>query len=1076
MHSVLKERKRRFIKGRLSIFLAVILIAGQLFASSAAFAEAPPSTFTPAPGWENYNYFNYAEALQKSLYFYDAEKCGEAAGYDKGGRLEWRGSCHEGDAKIPFANTSLSSAFIEKYRKILDPDGDGTVDVHGGFHDAGDHVRFGLPQSYAAGTLGWGFYEFRDSFKAIGEEEHMIEILRYFTDTFLRCSFLDENGNMIAFCYMVGEGDVDHCYWGPPELYPEEYAKSRPADFATADSPGSDVCGSTAAALCTSYLIFKDSDPAYAKKCLTVAKAMYEFAKKYRGKAKGDGYYTSDYDEDELSWAAAWLCECTGNMDYIKDINSVDEAGNYTGYMKRIIPETLKQNIWYNSWTHCWDAVWSGVFLKLNQLLPDNKLYDFIASWNVEYLSGGMAKHKDPNDVNYTKPSPAGYTMINGWGSARYNTAAQLCALVYMKHHPERTDYGEWAKSQMQYLMGRNPMGYSYIVGYGYEQGLPFAHHPHHRAAHGSKTNSMNNPTEHRHILWGALVGGPDNSDYHMDSTTEYAYNEVAVDYNAAFVGACAGLFKYYGEGQKPIANFPPKEPRTDDYYCESRIERETKDSTQIVLKLHNESTQPPHYETGMTVKYFFNISELLENNQTIDDVIFAIEYDGMVSKQQAPVKYSGPYKWDEGGTYYYIFDWSGSKVYGDRELQISFRAKQDSNYTTHWDSSNDYSRKNVISTYAVNKNVPVYLDGVLKYGEEAPKLDKPIPPDPNTSPAAISVSYQCAKADSTKNAIRPTINIKNIGDVAVDLSDIKIRYWFTSDGSQENTFSCDYAACGKEKVTGNFYTIQNPVTGADTYCEIGFASDAGKLGPGGSTGTMPFRIETATTYDETNDYSCDSTMTSLGDNKKITAYVKGELKYGIEPVVITSVLGDLDNSGGVDALDYAMMKQYLLKIINLDSGAYARADVNKDNSVNALDLALIKMYLLGSIKSFEAKPSTVEVKPSAEVKDGLLVMKLSITNNTDKSVVINHSSDQKYDFKLFANGMEYYRWSEGKSFTQALTETVIKPGGVVEFSEVVGNNIYDPGLSMDVLMKAYIVGTSADFNIQTGGYEAAIH
>jgi len=73
------------------------------------------------------------------------------------------------------------------------------VDVHGGFHDAGDHVRFGLPQSYTAGTLGWGFYEFRESFRAIGEEEHMIEILRYFTDTFLRCSFMDEEGNMLLF-------------------------------------------------------------------------------------------------------------------------------------------------------------------------------------------------------------------------------------------------------------------------------------------------------------------------------------------------------------------------------------------------------------------------------------------------------------------------------------------------------------------------------------------------------------------------------------------------------------------------------------------------------------------------------------------------------------------------------------------------------------------------------------------------------------------------------------------------------------------------------------------------------------
>jgi hypothetical protein len=891
----LKEGKRNIIKGRnwLSILLIVVFITGQIFIPGTAFAEAPPPTFTPAAGWENYNHFNFAEALQKSLYFYDAEKCGTAAGYDKGGRLEWRGSCHEGDEKIPLQYTSLSKAFLEKYRSIIDPDGDGTVDVHGGFHDAGDHVRFGLPQSYAAGTLGWGFNEFRESFKAIGEEKHMIDILRYFTDTFLRCSYLDKDGSLIAFCYMVGEGDVDHCYWGPPELYPEEYARTRPADFATFDSPGSDVCASTAAALCTSYMNFKDEDPEYAKKCLTVAKAMYDFAKKYRGKHKGDGYYTSDYDEDELAWAAVWLYECTGNMDYIKDINSVDETGNYTGYMKRIIPETFKQNVWYNSWVHCWDAVWGGVFLKLNQLFPQNQLFDFIASWNVEFLSGGAAKHKDPKDTNYYKTSPAGYTMINGWGSARYNAAAQLSALVYMKNHPERTDFGKWAKGAMEYLMGRNPMGYSYIVGYGYEEGLPFAKHPHHRAAHGSKTNSMNDPEEHRHILWGALSGGPDLNDYHIDSTTEYAYNEVAVDYNAAFVGALAGLYKYYGEGNKPIPNFPPKEPRTDDYYCEAKVARETEDSTQIVLKIHNESSQPPHYETGMMAKYFFNISELIENGQTIDDVIFTVEYDEQISMQQEPITYRGPFKYDDAGTYYYEFDWSGRKIYGDRELQISFRVKQDKNYLTHWDSTNDYSRKNLTKEYVVYKNVPVYLNGVKVYGEEPPKMvPTPTPTNnPNVTPAnnaLIKVSYKCGLDDKAKNTIRSTINIKNTGTVPVDLADVKVRYWFTNDGSEQNIFTCEYAVCGTDKVTGNIFKIDSPVAKADTYCEIGFTKDAGKLAPNGSTGDIPFRIESSTLeYDQTNDYSFNSSMTVLGDNSKITAYVKGALKFGIEPVEI---------------------------------------------------------------------------------------------------------------------------------------------------------------------------------------------
>lgn len=944
-----KRNKRDFSFIRfLSLILTASVVAIQLFTAGAAYAEAPPATFTPAENWESYNYFNFAEALQKSLYFYDAEKCGVEAGYDKGGKLEWRGSCHEGDAKIPLTNTSLSKAFIDKYRDILDPDGDGTMDLHGGFHDAGDHVRFGLPQSYTAGTLGWGFYEFRDAYKAIGEEEHMIEILRYFTDTFLRCSFLDKNGDLIAFCYMVGEGDADHCYWGPPELYPDNIP--RPADFATAETPGSDVCASTAASLCTSYLIFKDSDPQYAQKCLTVAKAMYEFAKKYRGLAKGDGYYTSDYDEDEMAWAAAWLYQCTGNMSYIKDIDSVDEKGNYTGYMKRIIPETYNTNTWYNSWVHCWDAVWGGTFLKLNELLPENELFDFIARWNVEYLSGGMAKHKDPNDKNYAKPSPAGYTMINGWGSARYNTAAQLSALVYMKNHPDRTDFGAWAKNQMEYLMGRNPMGYSYIVGYGYEKGLPSVKHPHHRAAHGSKTNSMNDPEEHRHILWGALAGGPDVTDYHIDSTTEYAYNEVAVDYNAAFVGACAGLFMYYGQGQQPIPNFPPKEARTDDYYCEARMERETKDSTQIVLRVHNESSQPPHYETGLMVKYFFNIDELMKNGQGIDDVIFAVEYDEQISMQQEPITFRGPFKWDDAGTYYYEFDWSGRKIYGDRELQISFRAKQDSSYLTHWDSSNDYSRKNVTGTYAVTKNVPVYLDGVLVYGEEAPKLEPQDPGEnPQTSPPAIGVTYKCGAIDPAKNAIRATINIKNTGSVPVNLSDIKVRYWFTKDGNSDNSFTCEYAVCGAEKVMGKINSISNPVEGADSYCEISFADSAGKLAPGASTGNMPFRIDSTAAYDQTNDYSYNSKLANeLGDNTKLSAYVKGELKYGTEPVTTGFLAGDVDGSGTIDAIDYALLKSYMLGGTQLDAEALIRADANKDGAVNVIDLAVIKKYLLG--------------------------------------------------------------------------------------------------------------------------------
>jgi len=120
----------------------------------------------------------------------------------------------------------------------------------------------------------------------------------------------------------------------------------------------------------------------------------------------------------------------------------------------------------------------------------------YIFRWNLEYWSG--IPHENPNDTTFLAKSPGGFSVVNAYGSARYNTAAQLCALVYRKY-TGRSDFADWAKSQMEYIMGNNPMNRCYIVGYSENS----AKHPHHRAAHGSKTFSMLDPEEHRHTLWG---------------------------------------------------------------------------------------------------------------------------------------------------------------------------------------------------------------------------------------------------------------------------------------------------------------------------------------------------------------------------------------------------------------------------------------------------------------------------------------------------------------------------------------------------------------------------------------------
>jgi endoglucanase len=820
--------------------------------------------------------YNYAEALQKSLYFYDAEKCGKGI---TGGRLEWRCDCHVEDAEY---SVSQLPASLEAYRSIMDPDGDGLIDLSGGFHDAGDHVRFGLPQAYSFSTLGWGFYEFREAFVQTGQEAHQLEILKWFCDCYLKTIWRDDEGKVIAFCYMVGNGDIDHSYWGPPEfqsamLYPRE------AQFATAANPASDISADVAAGLAIMYLICKETEPDYAAKCRETAIAMYDFAKSYRGLGYSGGYYGSAYDEDELSWAAAWLYAITGNIQYVRDIDSSDANGNYTGYMSRIIPNT--KNDWQNSWTHCWDVVWAGAFMKLASLFPEDEHFDYLARWNLEFWSG--IEHQRPDEKDYMKKTPAGYGMLNGWGSARYNCAAQLCALVYQKYHPDRTDFTDWARGQMEYIMGNNPMGYSYIVGYG----SAYAKHPHHRAAHGSATNDMNNPPEHQHILWGALVGGPDANDYHIDATTEYAYNEVAIDYNAAFVGALAGHYLLFGAGQKPLADFPPAEPRVTEFFAEARVERENTERCQIAIRIHNDSVQPPRYNTALACRYYFNISELLKVGQTIDDVSVAVMYDQVATGSGESAQISGPFAVDAAGGLYYIqIDWAGIKFFGTRELQFALVAAQDSDYVTHWDAANDYSRQGLTGSYAIAERVPVYSDRVKVFGVEAEPQASPSPgttpsPTPVASPA-IQVAYQCGDVNDGSNMINPVFQVKNTGSAALELSRVKLRYWFTDESSQSYNFACDYVKLGTANITGDFVRLTQGLAQADAYFELGFADEAGKLNAGANTGEIKIRLYRTdyTPFQQSDDYSFNSDLLVMGQNEKVTAYIDGKLVYGVEP------------------------------------------------------------------------------------------------------------------------------------------------------------------------------------------------
>ncbi len=148
-----------------------------------------------------------------------------------------------------------------------------------------------------------------------------------------------------------------------------------------------------------------------------------------------------------------------------------------------------------------------------------------------------------------------------------------------------------------------------------------------------------------------------------------------------------------------------------------------------------------------------------------------------------------------------------------------------------------------------------------------------------------------------------------------------------------------------------------------------------------------------------------------------------------------------------------------------------------KDTATRAQGATVIDRLLkLLEKEAAEREASQVLVKPSAHVKDGLVIMKLAITNNTKKEVYISHSSGQKVDFQLLDSDREVlYTWSADKLFIMALTGTIVSPGETLEFNEAVEVNIYGDALEKAEFLRAYITGTSEDFTVNADGYETEI-
>jgi len=393
---------------------------------------------------------NYSNAQSQAISFFPYNYCGT------GQTVSWRGNCHTGDNPT------------------------------GGYHDAGDHVKFGHPLAFTMATMCWADYEY-----GISAGTAISRGISYI-----------ENCGTSPFIYQVGDGGCDHSYWGPPE----NDTCARPT---ASTSQASCVMAGSAAALAAAYVSGNGGNLSRAQSLLSAA----ESALSDSGYTAASGYYNSSHFYDEMCWASIWLYLATDNETYLNKAETYLANTNYLDDYQ---------------WSHCWDDAKFGALLKLAQLTGNTEYVTLVERQLDWWLQGG--------GINYTS---GGLPWLDQWGCLRYATMQAFMANLWADTSnvgtaSKKAGYASFAQNVLGYTLGSNPRNASYVIGYGSN----WPQNPHHRAA------CPDNVDGNCYQLTGALVGGPDSGDSYNDSIQNYQQTEVAIDYQACLIAGLASMIK----------------------------------------------------------------------------------------------------------------------------------------------------------------------------------------------------------------------------------------------------------------------------------------------------------------------------------------------------------------------------------------------------------------------------------------------------------------------------------------------------------------------------------------------------
>ena len=142
------------------------------------------------------------------------------------------------------------------------------VDLVGGYYDAGDNVKYGLPMAFTVTTLAWGAIFYEAQLQEVGELENVRAAVKWGTDYFLKAA---SRPNRLYV--QVGDPIQDHQCW----VRPENMKTPRTVLLIDEQRPGSEIAAETSAAMAASSILFRRVDQAYSRSLLNKAKSVRNF-------------------------------------------------------------------------------------------------------------------------------------------------------------------------------------------------------------------------------------------------------------------------------------------------------------------------------------------------------------------------------------------------------------------------------------------------------------------------------------------------------------------------------------------------------------------------------------------------------------------------------------------------------------------------------------------------------------------------------------------------------------------------------------------------------------------------------